>query len=86
MSKNDITNDPIKTKPFSSSYGDSWERIYLKKPQQWLELLYPDCIVKSPDGFRWDDGVTWETPIKKKEFEKRLPYCTMLFINLDKPY
>ena len=75
---NPITNAPIQSKPFSSAYGNGWENIFLKKPQDWLDLLYPNLIVRSHDGFRWDDGVTWETPMRREEFEKRLSYCTVL--------
>lgn len=76
--KNDIISSQIITKPYSSEYSSGWERCFLKKPQDWLDSLYKGCVVKSPDGFRWNDGVDWETPMRKEEFEKRLPYCTLL--------
>lgn len=71
---NPITNATIQTKPYSSSYSDGWERCFLKKPQEWLDSLYAGTVVKSRDGFR--DG-TWETPMRKEEFENRLTYCTL---------
>lgn len=76
--KNPITENEIKSKPYSSSYSDGWDRCFLKKPQEWLDLLYAGIHVKSHDGFRWNDGITWETPIRKEEFEKRLQHCTII--------
>lgn len=75
---NPITNDNIQTKPYSSAYSSGWEKCFLKKPQEWLDILYPETHVKSPDGFRWEDGITWETLMRREEFEKRLQYCTIL--------
>ena len=75
-------NEKIITKPYSSSYASGWESCFLKKPQDWLDILHPEVIVKSPDGFRWNDGVTWETPMRKEEFERRIVFCTLLNVNL----
>ena len=80
---NPITNDPIQTKPYSSSYSDGWERAFCKKPQEWLQIIHGDSIkMLDPDGFRENDGVSWETPMTKKEFEKRFVHCTIIGYNL----
>jgi hypothetical protein len=77
--KNNITNDSLISKPFSSVYADGWDRIYLKKPQEWLDIIHGDSLkMLDPDGFRDNDGVTWETPMTKKEFEKRFQHCTII--------
>jgi hypothetical protein len=87
MSKNSVTNDEIRTKAYSTSYAEGWDKAFCKKPQQWFEILYGDSVkMLDPDGFRKEDGVTWETPVTKKEFEKRLPHCTIIWRPLDKNY
>ena len=84
MSRNDITNDEIRTKSYSTSYAEGWDKAFCKKPQEWLEILYGDSIkVLDADGFREKDGVTWETPMTKKEFEKRFTHCTCLGLIMD---
>ena len=70
---NPITNAPIQTKPYTSAYSEGWERCFYKKPQDWLDTLYPELIIRSHDGFR--DG-TWETKMSRSEFENRLIHCT----------
>lgn len=75
--KNDITGAEIKTSAYSANGRKNHDRIFAKKPAHiWAEEM--GVMIKSPDGFRWDDGVTMETPINYSEFQRRLPYCTVL--------
>lgn len=76
--KNSITNDAIKSKPYSSSYASGWENAFLKKPQEWLDSLYPEVRIKSFNGFEDGENTTWETPMKKEEFLNRFRNCVIV--------
>lgn len=77
MAKNDITGDDIKSKILSAQGRKNHDRIFSKKSaHEWLKD--ETLTVIDPDGWRWDDGVTMDTPISYKEFQKRLVQCTVL--------
>lgn len=80
--KNSITGAEIKTSAYSKQGRDNHDLIFSKKlPSEWLKIIHGDSIrMLDPDGFRENDGVTWETPMTKKEFEKRFVHCTLCFI------
>lgn len=85
--QNSITNDPILSKPYSSAYASGWEACFLKKPQEWLDIIYGGTVqMLDPDGFREKDGATWETPMKREEFERRFQHCTILNKKYDSPF
>lgn len=78
MATNDITGKVIKTNPQNSAYAEGWERIYAKKSaHEWLETM-PFVRVMDPDGWREDDGVTMDTPIKWSDFQRRLNMSTLI--------
>ena len=62
--KNNITNDSLISKPFSSAYADGWDKIYLKTPKEWCEI----CD-QNPQNLDFSDKF-WGTSITRKEFEK----------------
>lgn len=75
--KNSITGDEIKSKILSAQGRKNHDRIFAKKSaHEWLKD--ETVTVIDPDGWRWDDGVTMETPIPYIEFQKRLMQCTVL--------
>ncbi len=77
IARNDITGKVIKTDPLTRAYSDGWDRIYAKKPA--TEWLKEDSIqMIDPDGWREDDGVTLDTPIKYSEFQRRLNLSTII--------
>lgn len=82
---NPITGKVIKTNPQNSAYAEGWERIYAKKSaHEWLETTMPNTILMDPDGWRYDDGVTLDTPITYSEFNKRINVSTCIgTINCD---
>lgn len=82
---NDITGQEIKTKPQTSKYAEGWDRIFAKKTAyEWLSSM-PGVVVYDPDGWRMNDGVTMETPIKWSDFQYRLNMSTCMgLINLVK--
>lgn len=76
-SRNSITGDEIKSKTLSSEGRKNHDRIFAKKSaHEWLK----DESVRmlDPDGWRYDDGVTMDTPISYKEFQKRLVQSTVM--------
>lgn len=79
-SKNDITGDKIQTKGILSEQGrKNWDNIFKKQDaESWRKELYPHLTIYDPDGWRYKDGVTLETPISRVEFERRLSECTCL--------
>jgi len=62
--KNDITQNPIQTRVFSSSYSDGWDKIYLKTPKEWCAICG-----QNPQNLDFLEGRFWETPITRKQFE-----------------
>jgi hypothetical protein len=86
--KNDITGHTIQTKGVLSKQGrDNWDRIFGKKRSayEWLKECPWVSQIFDPDGWRYNDGVTLDTPITKEDFQKRLNESTLLcdfnFIN-----
>jgi hypothetical protein len=53
MSVNEITGDPIRTKPVTDKYAKGWEGIQWGNPDEWI----PENIIEQ--GFK-DDGYTRE--------------------------
>jgi hypothetical protein len=77
VSYNDITGKAIKTGIQNKAYDEGWERIFAKKTaHEWLETM-PDIRLLDPDGWRWNDGVTLDTPIKWSDFNNRLNHSTI---------
>jgi hypothetical protein len=62
--KNNITNDSLISKPFSSAYGDGWDKIYLKTPQEWSLICG-----KNPQNWDEFDSRFRETRMTRKQFE-----------------
>lgn len=62
--KNNITNDSLISKPFSSAYADGWDKIYLKTPKEWYDICDQD-----PQDLDFSDKF-WGTSITAKEFQK----------------
>jgi hypothetical protein len=52
------------------------DNTILKPATEWIKD--EDVIIYDPDGFRWDDNVTMDTPISQEEFKRRLNYCTVM--------
>ena len=78
-SKNDITGDQIKSKILSAKGRENWDRIFCKKSAyEWIDELYPNTVVYDPDGFRYNDGVTMNTPISRNDFQRRFNECTVM--------
>jgi hypothetical protein len=75
-SRNSITGDEIKSKILSSQGRQNHDRIFAKKSaHEWLKD--ETVTMMDPDGWRYDDGVTMDTPISYSEFQKRLVHCTV---------
>ena len=75
-SRNSITGDEIKSKILSSQGRQNHDRIFAKKSAH--EWLKDEAVtMMDPDGWRWNDGVTMDTPISYSEFQKRLVHCTV---------
>jgi hypothetical protein len=75
-SRNSITGDEIKSKILSSQGRQNHDRIFAKKSaHEWLKDETVTII--NPDDWRYDDGVTLDTPISYSEFQKRLVHCTV---------
>ena len=75
---NPITGKQIKTNPQNSTYAEGWDRIFAKKTAyEWLETM-PDIKMLDPDGWRENDGITMDTPIKWSEFQRRLNMSTII--------
>ncbi len=81
MAINDITGKVIKTSPQNSAYSDGWDKVFAKKSaNEWLKTM-PDVVMSDPDGWRQNDGVDMDTPIKWLDFQQRLSRSTILFNN-----
>jgi len=77
MARNDITGDEIKSKILSAQGRENHDRIFAKKSAyEWLKG--ETVTVLDADGWRDNDGVTMDTPISYKEFQKRLVRCTVM--------
>jgi hypothetical protein len=77
--RNPITNDEIKSKPFSESGRKNWDLIFQKKTAaQWIKDLgyNPNCIIDD-DGWRDSDGVDLNTPITRSDFFNRFNRSTV---------
>jgi hypothetical protein len=75
--RNNITNDEIKSKVLSKEGRENWDKAFAKKTAiEWAKL--DDTIILDPDGFREDDGITIETPISYSEYSKRIPFATVI--------
>jgi hypothetical protein len=75
-SRNAITGDEIKSKILSVEGRKNHDRIFAKKSaHEWLKD--ESVTMLDPDGWRYDDGVTMDTRISYKEFQKRLVQCTV---------
>ncbi len=73
-----ITNDLIKSKALSKQGQENWEKIYAKKSaHEWLKGEIVEIL--DPDGWRFKDGVTLDTPISYKDFCYRINLCTVLY-------
>lgn len=49
----------------------------LRTPEEWLRELHPGMRVLDPDGWRGRDGIGWDEPIGRLEFEERLAKSTV---------
>lgn len=73
---NNITGDEIKSKALTAAGRENYDRIFAKKSaHEWLKD--ESVTMLDPDGWRYDDGVTMDTRISYKEFQKRLVQCTV---------
>jgi hypothetical protein len=79
MSKNNITGADIQTKSYSKDGRENHDFIFRKQnATQWCKEIYNDeSVIIDGDGFRWNDGVTMETPINRAEFDRRFQHCTV---------
>jgi hypothetical protein len=78
MAINEITGKVIKTSPQNSTYAEGWEKVFAKKSaNEWLKTM-PDVQMMDPDGWRQNDDVDMDTPIKWSDFQKRLNISTIL--------
>jgi len=83
MAINDITGKVIKTSPQNSTYAEGWEKVFAKKSaNEWLKTM-PDVQMMNPDGWRQNDGVDMDTPIKWSDFQYRLNLSTILSTTLE---
>lgn len=77
--KNDITGDNIASRISTPMYQKGWDQIFAEKSAyEWLETI-PDVQMMDPDGWRQNDGVDMDTPIKWSDFQKRLNMSTILY-------
>lgn len=78
IARNDITGKVIKSNPQTKAYADGWDRVFAKKPaHEWLKEENIELL--DPDGWRQDDGVDLDTPIKWSDFQQRLSKSTVIF-------
>ena len=80
MTKNDITGDSIHSRVLSQEGRDNWDKIFCKKKsgKEWMiELYSADDLILDPDGWRWNDSITLETPISISDFHNRFSHCTL---------
>lgn len=84
--RNDITGDEIKSKGLTNQGRDNWDRIFKKQSAaDWLkELGYDEYTILDPDGWRYNDGVTLDTPINRSDFFKRFNESTVMFKPINK--
>ena len=77
---NPITGDEIKSKGLSKQGRNNWDRIFKKQSAyDWLkELKYEKYTILDPDGWRYHDGITMDTPISKSEFHRRFNESTVM--------
>jgi len=74
---NEITGKAIKTSPQNSKYAENWDKIFAKKSSnEWLKECQ-DVVLLDPDGWRQNDGVDMDTPIKWSDFQYRLSLSTV---------
>ncbi len=77
--RNNITGDEIKSKALSKQGRKNHDRIYAKKSAyEWLKDEESVSSILDPDGWRYNDGVTMDTPISYKDFCYRLQQCTVM--------
>lgn len=70
--KNNITKDSLISKPFSSAYSDGWDKIYMKRPQEWIDIICGKTRPFSMEKFRKLNAEFWQTPMTRKQFETLL--------------
>jgi len=71
--------EKIISKVLSAQGRLNYDVIYQKKSaHEWLEELYAGKVkILDADGWRYNDGVTLDSPINKKEFMRRFNECTV---------
>lgn len=75
--KNNITGDEIKSRILSSEGRKNYDQIFAKKSAyEWLKD--ESVVLLDPDGWRHDDGVTLDSLISYKEFQRRLAESTVM--------
>jgi hypothetical protein len=75
--RNNITNDEIKSKVLSKQGRENWDKAFAKKTaNEWAEL--DEIVILDPDGFRENDGITIDIPISYAEYSKRIPFSTVM--------
>ena len=75
--KNDITGDTIASRISTPMYRKGWDLIFAKKTAiEWAK--FDGIVILDPDGFRYDDGITAETPISYAEYSKHITFSTVL--------
>jgi len=79
---NEITGKVIRTNPQNSKYAENWDKIFTKKSSnEWLKEC-ADVVLLDPDGWRQNDGVDMDTPIKWADFQYRLSLSTIMCKNI----
>lgn len=74
--RNNITGDEIKSKALTAAGRENHDRIFAKKSaHEWLKA--ESVQILDPDGWRYDDGVTMDTPISYTDFKRRLQESTV---------
>jgi hypothetical protein len=70
-------SEEIKSRAYTAQGRDNWENIFGKKSaHEWIEFLYGDSVfIINPDG--WDQEVTLDTPITRRDFNFRLSVSTI---------
>lgn len=83
--RNDVTGDEIKSKVLSEQGRKNWDNIFKKQSAwKWLEeLYYGKYTILDPDGWRYNDGITMDTPISKSEFHRRFNESTVMCHSLN---
>lgn len=85
--RNSITGDEIKSKALSKNGRDNWDNIFKKQSAYaWLkDLGYHEHTIIDPDGWRYDDGVTLDTPISRSDFFNRFNASTVASFMIQTP-